>query len=73
MILPNKNITLSHSFLGRGAIVLEAIKAPQTVSSLWDKLKEQSEFNALEKYILTLDFLFGIGLIKLNNGLISLK
>lgn len=73
MILPNKNIILQYSILGSGANILKELKKSETVSSLWEKLKEKKELQSFEKFILTLDFLFAVNIIELNDGLIAIK
>lgn len=70
MILPDKNITLHHSILGMGTKMLLELNTPHTVSSLWEKLRKCDEINTFEKFILTLDFLYIIGLIDLERGII---
>ena len=60
MILPDKNIKLEYSLLNCGALVLESLKVPLTISALWEKLKEQKVFAGYEKFILTIDFLYMI-------------
>ena len=44
MILPDKNIKLEYSLLNCGALVLESLEVPLTISALWEKLKEQKVF-----------------------------
>lgn len=70
MILPDKNIRLEFSLLNCGAIVLEEISEPQTVSLLWDKSKSKEALVNYEKFLLTLDFLYLIGAITMKDGLI---
>ncbi|MCC4768161.1 hypothetical protein FXW07_16540 [Methanosarcina sp. DH1] len=71
MILPNKNVTLRYSLLGTGSKVISELKSPQTVTSLWDKVRNYEEVSTFEKYILCLDFLYTIGIIELEKGLIK--
>lgn len=73
MILPDKNILLSHSLLGMGSIILNHLKSFHTVSSLWEKVKNTKEINSFEKYILTLDLLYIMGLIEFHEGLLRKK
>jgi hypothetical protein len=73
MILPDKNILLSQSLLGLGAALLEKLKSPQTVSSLWEKARKYGEINYYEKYILTLDLLYLLGIIDFKDGLLKIK
>ena len=70
MILPDKNIKLEYSLLNCGAVVLESLEVPLTISALWEKLKEQKVFVGYEKFILTIDFLYMINGIENENGLI---
>ncbi len=71
MILPDKNIYLSNSLLGMGAGLLTKLKVPQTVSSLWEKARRSKEINSYEKYILTLDLLYMLELVHMENGLLK--
>ena len=70
MILPDKNIKLEYSLLNCGALVLESLEVPLTISALWEKLKQQKVFVGYEKIILTIDFLYIINGIENENGLI---
>lgn len=70
MILPDKNIKLEYSLLNCGALVLESLEVPLTISALWEKLKEQKVFVGYEKFILTIDLLYMINGIENENGLI---
>lgn len=70
MILPDKNIKLEYSLLSCGALVLESLEVPLTISALWEKLKAQKMFVGYEKFILTIDFLYMINSIENENGLI---
>ena len=70
MILPDKNIKLEYSLLNCGAIVLDEISDPQTVSLLWDKSKSHEALANYEKFLLTFDFLYLIGAITIKDGLI---
>lgn len=70
MILPDKNINLQYSLLSCGAILLSEIEEPQTLSLLWDKVKKNESLINYERFLLTLDYLYLIGVISLKNGLI---
>ena len=70
MIKPDKNIKLSYSLIGVGALILPKIITPTTISSLWQKLRHYDEIANFEKFVLTLDFLFMCNLIKFENGLL---
>ena len=71
MIMPNKNIRVEYSLLYCGTLILNHLNVPETLSSLWEHSKKREALNSYKKFILTLDFLFVIGAITLNNGLIE--
>ena len=72
MILPDKNITLSNSLIGLGSKILIELSTPQTVSSLWEKVyKRYLEIRTFERFVLTLDLLYIMGLIEFENGIIK--
>lgn len=68
MILPDKNIKLEYSLLNCGALILDEIREPKTISLLWEQVKQKETLDNYEKFVLTLDFLFIINAIKLNDG-----
>lgn len=70
MIIPNKNIKTPDSLLGIGSWILLKLMVPQTISSLWDKIKKHDGPISYEKFILTLDMLYVVGLIELREGII---
>lgn len=70
MILPDKNITLHYSIIGAGTKILMELNISQTISSLWEKVRNYDEINTFEKFVLTLDFLYTMGLIELEKGII---
>lgn len=70
MILPDKNIRLKYSLLNCGAFILSKFNEPQTLSSLWNKVRVNEELMSYEKFLLTLDFLYMLQAIRLQNGLL---
>ena len=70
-LLPNKHIPTSRSLIGIGALVLGQLVAPSTVSSLWDQVKVKPEIGAFRNFILALDYLYAIGAISYDRGLVS--
>ena len=71
MILPDKNIKLEYSLLNCGALILDEIRDPKTISLLWEQVKQKETLDNYEKFVLTLDFLFIINAIKLNDGFLE--
>ena len=72
MILPKKHIHLAESLFGFGAFILKILDKPMNIDDVWERF---SEINGTEKFrtyqtfdnfILTLNFLFLIGAIKLD-------
>ena len=71
MILPTKHITEENTLLGVGAVILQQLSDTQTVSSLWSKVESNPIVGNYKRFILALDFLFIIGVIHLEDGLIG--
>ncbi len=70
MILPTKHIKLSNSLLGVGAILLKNIESERTVSSLWLRTRQLPEITTFERFTLGVDFLFMIGAVEFQDGLL---
>lgn len=70
MIMPNKNIRVEYSLLNCGALILSELHDSDTISSLWEKARVIEILANYEKFILTLDYLFILDAIKIENGLI---
>lgn len=76
MILPGKHLKRDRALLGVGGEILEALKYDQTVSELWEKI----QLNRPEKvmplpfdwFVLALSFLFAVGAISFDRGVIKL-
>ena len=67
-LFPKKHITLEQSYLGFGAQLIPLIHDSVTSDELW----QQSNANFVVKHnfddlILTLDYLYSIGVIKINH------
>lgn len=70
MILPTKHTSISKCLLGAGAKIIEEVKTPATVSSLWEKVKKFPEIKTFEKFVLTLSLLYALNIIEFSDGLI---
>lgn len=74
MILPAKHISEHRALLSIGAVILKQLDSPETVSALWEKIHSHETYahTALHynTFVLTLDLLFSLGAIDLNNGLL---
>jgi hypothetical protein len=70
MILPTKHITLSNSLLGVGATLLKYLDRNRTVTSLWNETCTLPEIKTFDMFTLGLDFLFLVGVIDFQDGLL---
>jgi len=71
MILPSKHISEEQTLLGIGAVLLRSLEQPQTVTSLWDKVRDDQSVGTYERFVLALDLLHIIGVINLSHGMIQ--
>lgn len=73
MILPTKGITPDRSILSVGSDLLDLLDSPQSVSNLWSRYLNFRKQMGLERpvnfnwFVLTLDFLFSIEAIDLDD------
>lgn len=70
MILPTKHVSINRCLLGSGSVVLENLKKPQTVTRLWERLKEHPDIVTYDRFILALDLLYVIGVLDFREGLL---
>ena len=73
MILPTKHLGLSRSTLGMGAALLENLREPKTVSALWALVRFRPEFVTFQRFTLALDFLYLIGAVEWDDGMLRRK
>jgi len=76
MILPAKHLKHDRALLGIGGEILAAIEDEYTVSELWEHVQTRRSIQAspisFDWFILALSFLFAIGAINYEQGLISI-
>lgn len=70
MILPTKHISINHSLLGVGALLLEHLEQPRTITALWERTRTDPHIGSFERFILVLDLLYALGAIDLQDGLL---
>lgn len=70
MILPTKHIGTRRSLLGIGSEIIKLIDKPQTVSTLWEKARAIKGIRTFGIFILTLDFIYSLGIIEFKEGFI---
>jgi hypothetical protein len=71
MILPTKQVTVSRSLLGVGATLLSALDGKYTVSRFWEKARGIPAVGSFQRFVLTLDLLYAIGAIVIEDGLLA--
>lgn len=73
MILPTKHLSINESILGGGAVLLENLNTPKTVTRLWEKVRTDSRIGNFKRFSLALAFLFTIDAIVIADNQISRK
>ncbi len=76
MILPTKHVRTERAIIGIGAELLALLREPMTISCLWNEVRERRNAAALaapidyDWFVLALDFLFLIGVVENQRGLV---
>jgi len=70
MILPSKHISTRNSLLAVGAMIIDRLEHPRTVTSLWSDVSSIPEVATFERFVLVLDLLYIIGAIEMEEGLL---
>ena len=71
MILPTKHVPEEQTLLGVGAIILAALRRPQTVTALWESVRTREEVGTFERFVLALTMLYALEAVTYENGLIA--
>ena len=78
MILPSKHLSQDRALLTVGARILKCLYQPKTISALWEEVPRQNAAGRntapplrYDGFVLTLDLLFLIGAIELQDGLLT--
>ena len=58
MILPTKHIPADRALIGVGARLLDDLKRPRTVTSLWEAAKSRPAVGTFRRFALALTLLF---------------
>ncbi|WP_066973097.1 ABC-three component system middle component 6 [Methanobrevibacter filiformis] len=72
MIMPNKYLTEKETLIGAGAVVIKNCSSKRSLSKLWDEVKDNDSIYNFERFVLTLDMLFILGVLDFdeNNELV---
>jgi len=68
MILPNKYVPENEALLGVGALLLKELSDNEDISTFWDRVKSMPTVDNFERFVLSLDLLFVLGLVEADNG-----
>ena len=63
MIMPNKYLKEEDTLLGASATIFNNLSSKQSLSELWDLVKEDDRIYNFERFILSLDMLYILGCI----------
>jgi hypothetical protein len=66
--MPTKYLQENETLLGIGAVLLSKLSHSKSLSQLWYESKNISDIGSYERFILALDMLYILGLIKLHNN-----
>lgn len=73
MILPSKHVSEDHALIGVGGLLLHCLDKPQSVTSLWHKVRDVDSVGTFERFVLALDLLHITGAVRLNRGMLELE
>ena len=68
MIMPTKYLKEDKAIIGVGGILLQSIDNRKNLSNLWEDTKKDHTDITFERFILALDFLYLLGLIKVEHN-----
>lgn len=71
MILPDKHLSVERSLIALGAVVLEQLRQPRSVSALWEVVRETPGFATFHHFTLAVSFLYTIGAVEFTDDLLT--
>jgi hypothetical protein len=72
MILPSKHIPTKQTLLGVGAVLLQNMSEPRTVSALWEIVRGNAVVGTFDRYVLAMDLLHVLGVVQIHSdGLLT--
>jgi hypothetical protein len=69
-ILPTKYIPVDFSTIGVGSLLIEMLAPNDTVSVLWDRVRDDPRVRTFDRYADALTLLFAAGIINFQSGVI---
>lgn len=68
MIMPNKYLKEEDTLLGASAVIFNNLEQKQTLSELWEKVKDDNSVYNFERFILSLDMLYILGFVEFDKN-----
>lgn len=68
MIMPSKYLREDETLIGISAILLSVIEKNGNLSAIWESVKKLDAIGNFERFILALDLLYMLDLIKVRNN-----
>lgn len=69
--LPNKHVPVEHSLLGVAALLAANLQLNDTVSSLWDRCRDNARVRTFDRFAAALTLLYAGGMVILDRGLLQ--
>lgn len=69
-VLPTKYVPIDFSILGIAAFLMHAMKPNDTVSTLWDRVSDDSQIRTFDRYAAALTLLYACSLISVDAGIL---
>lgn len=70
--LPSKYVPVEHSTVGVAAFLVASLGSNDTVSSLWDRVRHNSQVRSFDRFASALTMLFAGRLILFDKGVLRL-
>jgi hypothetical protein len=71
MILPNKHIEAEKSLLSVGAVIIQNLDRPRSITGLWKRISVFPGVRTFERFTLALDLLYAIGAVEFEEDLLQ--
>ena len=68
MIMPNKFLKEEDTLLGASAVIFNNLEHKQSLSELWERVKDDNSVYNFERYILSLDMLYILGFVEFDEN-----
>lgn len=69
--LPNKYVTVEYSIIGVAALVMEALRPNDTISSLWDRVSVDQRVRTFDRFAEAATLAYTAGLLDIEDGVLS--